>query len=100
MKHKKLVVKYSFLVKTIFQMKSKLKISSAWFSMKIISLTSSRQKKSGSSCLEFIPAGIGRFIASISKNLNCRRIKKLKIFPKRSEEHTSELQSRFDLVCR
>lgn len=78
----KLVVKYSFLVKTIFQMKSKLKISSAWFSMKIISLTSSRQKKSGSSCLEFIPAGIGRFIASISKNLNCRRIKKLKIFPK------------------
>src|SRR5437868_12085700 len=32
---------------------------------------------------------------------NCRRLEKWCVaFKRRSEEHTSELQSRFDLVCR
>src|SRR5699024_11578420 len=30
----------------------------------------------------------------------CRRVKSLRALNIRSEEHTSELQSRFDLVCR
>ena len=68
--------------KIIFWMKLKSKINSVWSLMKTISLIFLRQRKSENSCLEFIPAGIGLFIASISKNLNCRKIRKSKIFPK------------------
>mgnify|MGYP000362433915 CR=1 FL=1 len=39
----------------------------------------------------------GNFIGKMSSLLNISNLKK---FKKRSEEHTSELQSRSDLVCR
>src|SRR5699024_12150905 len=34
------------------------------------------------------------------KSERCQRARRLSELPDRSEEHTSELQSRFDLVCR
>ena len=75
-------VSFSLPRGVIFWMKLKSKINSVWSLMKTISLIFLRQRKSENSCLEFIPAGIGLFIASISKNLNCRKIRKSKIFPK------------------
>src|SRR5699024_12033721 len=51
------------------------------------------------------PRRVAPLAGSVDRNLNCRDLRfcKLLSLPSRgarSEEHTSELQSRFDLVCR
>lgn len=63
-------------------MKLKSKINSAWSLMKTISLIFLRQRKSVNLCLEFTPAGTGRFTASILISLNCPRIRGSRISPK------------------
>ena len=67
---------------TTFRMKLKSKINSAWSLMKTISLIFLRQRKSVNLCLEFTPAGTGRFTASILISLNCPRIRGSRISPK------------------
>lgn len=68
--------------KITFRMKLKSKINSAWSLMKTISLIFLRQRKSVNLCLEFTPAGTGRFTASILISLNCPRIRGSRISPK------------------
>src|SRR5699024_12040459 len=43
------------------------------------------------------PEGVGQQIVDL---IGCKHEEILEVSGKRSEEHTSELQSRFDLVCR
>src|SRR5699024_11593153 len=47
-------------------------------------------------------ASIDRFhmVQMLTRSFNIFRVQIMKQFNKRSEEHTSELKSRFDLVCR
>src|SRR5699024_11569117 len=49
-------------------------------------------------------AALAAFSPQVQQDLEARRVELLKrrelLLTKRSEEHTSELQSRFDLVCR